>query len=51
MLYGYLSDEASLPSVVVGGARDDAALNAPSPFSPTHQLYLRVDHIYFWDYI
>ena len=39
MLYGYdndLCDEASLPSVVVGGARDDAALNAPSPFSPTH---------------
>ena len=25
----------------MGGASDDAALDAPSPLSPTHQLYLQ----------
>ena len=36
-----LCDEASRASVVVSGAGDDAALHAPSPLAPTHQLYLR----------
>ena len=38
---GNLCDKASLAGVVVGGASDDAALDAPSPLSPTHQLYLK----------
>ena len=35
-----LSDESSSAGVVVRGAGDDAALDAPSPFPPTHQLDL-----------
>ena len=35
-----LCDEASGASVVVSCASYDAALDAPSPLSPTHQLYL-----------
>ena len=36
-----LCNKSSLTSVVVSGASDDAALDAPSPLFPTHQFNLK----------